>query len=339
MFTATCPVSGVHSRSKMSDVDDMIGYYDKTYCSVGQWFLEPAKTIVLGQTTDQACRFCGKRAPGVTFDLVAHAIPESLGNKNLLSAYECDSCNRLFGSSIENDFGNWSKPMRTFARIRGKNGVPTLKKDSRGGWRIEYGLTGFKIEQYEADPISEINEKERQITFQLRRDPFTPVAVLKAFVKMGLSVMPDAEMRSFSHALRWIRNTDHRVGLVSEFPILYSFIPGPMANDKIVLLLFRRRDGIEDVPYAFFILSYGNEVFQVYLPSPKRDHTIHGKQLQLMPFPHPNDISPSGYGSVQRRVLNLTGLDVVKGEIVTLTMGFERAETDLAASDEAAGSS
>jgi len=51
-----------------------------------------------------------------------------LVNKSLFTAYECDMCNDDFGKGIEQDLGNWSKPKRTMARIRGKSGVPTLNE-------------------------------------------------------------------------------------------------------------------------------------------------------------------------------------------------------------------
>ena len=63
-----------------------------------------------------------------TFKHDALAIPEFLGNKRIFANYECDSCNQFFGSGIETDLGNWTKPSRTFARIRGKRGVPSIKE-------------------------------------------------------------------------------------------------------------------------------------------------------------------------------------------------------------------
>ena len=310
----------------MSTVDEAVSFYEANYQSLGTWFLTPEKKITLGNSVNQTCRFCGKSSPEVTFKLDAHAIPESLGNKSLFSAYECDNCNHeVFGNGIENDFGNWSKPMRTFARIRGKKGVPTLAKAGTAGWRIQCDGFGFAIKAYENDPIFTMDEAAKTITFQLQRDVYTPVAVLKAFIKMGLSVMPDNEMPNFAAAVNWIRQKDHQVGLVSEsgFPILYSFVPGPMPNDKITILTFRRKDGIAGVPYAFFILGYGNEVFQVFLPSPERDQSIDGKKITLMAFPNPRDINTSQFGPTRRGLLNLTGRMAVKDEIFPLTMGFE----------------
>ena len=57
--------------------------------------------------------------------------------------------------------------------------------------------------------------------------------------------------------------------------------PDPMPNDLIVALLMRRRPTSADVPYAFLVLTYGNEVYQVFLPSPTQDRAIHAQELSL----------------------------------------------------------
>lgn len=314
----------------MNAFEDAIRFYEDHYQGLGSWFLVPGKKVTLGSKEDRSCRFCGRRPPEVTFGLEAHAVPEALGNKSLFTNYECDGCNQLFGRGIENDFGNWSKPLRTLARIRGKKGVPTIKKSSAGGWRIEYGQSGFEVKQYEDDPICEVDEVAKKVTFRLHRDPYTPVAVLKAFVKMGLSVIPEEEISNFRAALQWIREPNHQVGLVQEFPIFYTFIPGPQPNDKIALMIFRRKEDNMEVPYAFFVLGYGNEVFQVFLPSPERDQRINGKQLSLPVFPNPWDRLESKFGQPRKGKIDLTGRNIIKGEIATVVMGYEEAvRTDI----------
>ena len=312
----------------MQNQNEAIAFYDQHYEGIGSWFLTPGeKTVLKNESGSQRCRFCGEQPPQATFKLEAHALPEALGNKSLFSDYECDACNAFFGKGIENDFGNWSKPMRTFARIRGKKGIPTLKKEGTGGWRIEYDdSSGFNITRYEDTPdFLVINEETLEVTFQFRRDVHTPVAVLKAFVKMGLTLLPEAEVQNFSHAVKWIKNPDHNKGLVavSTFPVIYSFIPGPMPFDKIALLLYRRKNGVDGVPYAFFTLAYGNEAFQVILPSPEKDASINGKTVTIMPFPTPYDVWPTGYGLPRRGLLDLTCREQVKDEVFKLTMKFE----------------
>ena len=139
----------------MKAFDQMASFYSKKYELVSEHYLSPNdRKTVLGDAANKVCRFCRRRTPDVSFNKIAHTIPESLGNKILFSAYECDSCNQSFGSGIENDFGNWSKPMRTFARIRGKRGVPTLVHSSDKGWRVEYDDTsGLQVTTYESDPV------------------------------------------------------------------------------------------------------------------------------------------------------------------------------------------
>ena len=106
----------------------------------------------LGDKNDRVCRLCGADESQTTFKIEAHAIPELLGNKSVFTHYECDDCNRFFGSGIENDMGNWTKPSRTFARIRGKVGVPSIKRDrTQQRWRIDHDASGFHIKHIAGD--------------------------------------------------------------------------------------------------------------------------------------------------------------------------------------------
>lgn len=306
------------------EVEQAITFFDANYDVLGDWLLTPSEKVTLGGRENKRCRFCGLSAPAVKFSMVAHAIPESLGNRSLVSNYECDACNGLFGRGIENDFGNWTKPSRTFSRIRGKSGVPTLKKGSNGGWRIEYTGAGFEVTAYESDPIFEVDEEKKTATFRLKRDPYTPVAVLKAFVKMGLTLMPEGEVKNFPEALEWIKNPDHQVGLVKDFPILHTFQPGPMPNNYIKAMVLRRKINVVDAPYMMFILAYANEIFQVVLPTPTMDRALDGKQFRMTYFPFPPGMVAPEYGIPWRRQLNLTGREVIKGETTTMAMGFDR---------------
>src|SRR5262245_16553961 len=71
------------------------------------------KPKVLG-TKPRVCRFCDQGKPYVTFKKKAHAIPELVGNKTLLTLYECDQCNKRF-SSFEDDFAKMTLGDRSLA--------------------------------------------------------------------------------------------------------------------------------------------------------------------------------------------------------------------------------
>lgn len=301
-----------------------INFYEENYDIIGQWFVQPGNKIVLGDMQNRICRFCGKQPPEVTFRKVAHAIPELLGNKSIESTYECDTCNHEFGAGIENDLGNWSKPMRTLIRIRGKSGVPTLKKGgNKPGWRIEFDQSRLNITTYENEPIYEVDEENKSVTFKLRRDSYTPVAVLKAFMKIGITLLPDDEVSNFSGLMAWVREPDHSKRYLNKCPVIYAFQPGPMPNDFIAALILRRKHTVTGYPYAFLVLGYGNEVFQVPLPSEKHDGHMSGQSISLYPFPVPGHPDPVRYGEPKRTVLDFMDCQVRKGEIMTTQMGYD----------------
>ena len=170
--------------------------------------------------------------------------------------------------------------------------------------------------------------------FALKRDAYTPIAVLKAFVKIGLTLMPVEELAHFSEALDWIREPDHTKSLVKKWPVYWTFQPGPMPNDLLVVMLLRRKTSLMSVPYAFLVLAYGNDVFQVFLPSPKQDSAIHDRELALPAFPTPPSHNPELYGKKRVTLLDLCKRGVVRGEKVPIVLGFDEAElTDFRGKD------
>src|SRR6185295_19754278 len=127
-----------------------------------------------------------------------------------------------------------------------KKKVPALKGGLSRQWRLEHDSSGIKVTQDESDPVAVVDEITQEITLTVPRDQYTPIAVLKTFTKIGLSLLPEKELRNFRAAMAWIRNTDHQVGLVktTAFPVLYTFVPGnnPLVNS--VILLRRRADDL-----------------------------------------------------------------------------------------------
>jgi hypothetical protein len=299
-------------------VEDARRYYADNYDILRHWDLRSGSNIWLGSKGD-ACRFCGRNGPEVTFKKIAHAIPESLGNKSLRSHYECDECNHRFGTTIENDLGNWSKPMRTFARIRGSSGIPAMKGGGPQGWRIAYEDGQLNVTSYETDPMFTVDEENATVTFKLRRDPYTPVGVMKAFAKIGLTLMPQAELANFGDLKAFVCDRDHTRQFLLQSPLFYTFTPGPMPNDELTATLLKRKPDVKGVPYAFLVLAYGNEAFQTMLPSQQQDPA--SSDVKMFPFILPQKIDPARYGPPRRARLHLEGRDVVKGDEAIYTLG------------------
>lgn len=83
----------------------------------------------------RVCRFCRQQEPAVTFRMDAHLMPDFMGNRNLLSYFECDSCNYLF-AKYEDSFANYLGLSRTFSQIKGKNRKVPKYKDNKTGLEV-----------------------------------------------------------------------------------------------------------------------------------------------------------------------------------------------------------
>ena len=216
-------------------------FYNQHYSVRVRSLLVPGMDrIEIGDKENQVCRFCRKSKPDVSFRSDTHAIPESLGNKSLFTNSECDSCNQSFGRGIENDFGTWSNIKRTLADISGKNGVPTVKGVGREpGWRVENESDHIKIKRYGNAPNFVLDEEKNRFQFEVKQGAYTPVAVLKTFVRIGLTLMPVEELPNFSEALDWIQEEDHTKSRVEKCPVIQTFLPGVKLDGILAFLLGR----------------------------------------------------------------------------------------------------
>lgn len=309
-----------------NEINEAIRFYDTSYDFLLKRFIVPGRAESLGGRETRVCRFCGRREPEVSFRSKAHAIPEMLGNKTLFMNYECDSCNQHFGTGIENNLAAWSKPNRTLYRIRGKSGVPKTKKvGSENGWRIEND-TSLRITDYASDPVAKLDQQNKQITLTPSRDPYTPIAVLKALVKIGLAILPESEIGNFRETIEWIRSLDHDKPFISNWPTYHTLQPGPMVCNLITVAIMRRKSSVTDVPYAFCLLGFGNDLYQIFLPCPQQDKVIHAREIFVPPFPTPATTFPSLYGNSHARKIDLCGRKPIHGDPYEVRMGFTHME-------------
>lgn len=54
---------------------------------------------------ERKCIFCGNE--NAKFTTVAHTVSENIGNKSLISHFECDECNQSFDKMFEDDLGKY----------------------------------------------------------------------------------------------------------------------------------------------------------------------------------------------------------------------------------------
>ena len=263
------------------------------------------KQYIGSKQPPRRCRFCTAANP--TFSTAAHAIPECLGNHQLILHEECDSCNTYFSEVLEDHFDKYTKPFRTLAQIKGKKKIPSYKSRDHAT-RIDVGSEVRIATHVDASAV-EFDEGAPALTFHLDIEPFIPVAAYKALVKMALSTIDnDAELAGFTFTIRWIRDPDHSHAMLSPLRAMVSFVPGPRPNPGVTSMLFRRRDDArEPVPYAIYVLAFGNLIYQVIVPSHLDASSGESRTFEIPFFPSPFE-QDWPYGEVKHAVEDLSSI-------------------------------
>ena len=279
----------------------------------------------IGKKNRRKCRFCGKEKGETTFKKIAHAIPELVGNKVLISLEECDECNKIF-SELENELANYISFERSTTGIRGKKGIPTYKDKS--GLRIAYDKE-LKNKITIQDIINSGNIEEdndnNAVTLKGETSPYIPISVYKCFVKMALSIMPKPYLPYFWETFNWIReeNYPHQNKIVCK--IFEQFIPGPKPYHNIEMYLaIRKWESNEKSPFGIFLICFGNFCYQVYLPlaGPDYNDDVPIETYKYLLFPSkyflilPED-------SIQTFVKDFSSFEKVKGKKIEITYSYD----------------
>ncbi|WP_031492581.1 HNH endonuclease [Succinivibrio dextrinosolvens] len=283
--------------------------------------LKPAHKIkYLGNSKKKICRFCGKSEPEVKFKKVAHAFPESIGNKVLATHYECDNCNLFFGKTIENDYSKFFELHHSIMMVSGKGGkrkckfkIPCDKRTEKCGehcFQIDFkGIYPYILVCYNVpQDILQVGEDRLRISAPI--GTFCPIAVFKTFVKMAITVMPVEEVNLFSDAISWILNPKHENFYKSKkLLIRYQMIPGFNVTKFPHFFLYRRRFNVLTGPYMLFNLTYGCFSFLIEVPrNGNIDDRLDDNSFERIPFP------PIPFYISQEGIWDMSAKELSKGE-------------------------
>lgn len=181
----------------------------------------------------RTCRFCGVTNNAGCFKNVAHAIPESLGNKTIILNDECDVCNSMFGRTIEFDIITYFSFYRTLFEVTGKGG----KKKVKGmNFEFEAGEM-FKLK------VDDIVDGK---AFLKHSVPVIAQNIYKALCKSFLSVVDEPLLPLFVNTIAWIRG-DLVVKRLPKVAMLLRF-HDIVVQPKIAALVQRGEDAA--LPYA-----------------------------------------------------------------------------------------
>lgn len=210
-----------------------------------------------GSVSDERiCRFCGRtKAAGATFQNIAHAIPEALGNKTLKCNEECDECNKSL-APIEDclSIGHLGT-RRSILGIHGKNG--------------QKSTTGQNFVYDAGEKVLVVDEMPPKATGDIAcirlssNYAYTNQCLYKALVKIVIDIIDTKDLTHFHNTIEWIKG--NLIG--TEFSPIKQYYCDNVHPQPILELFIRKNENNTDVgPYCFANLFVCDLVLQYIVP-------------------------------------------------------------------------
>lgn len=251
----------------------------------------PNKKKKLKPRKERVCSFCNRREPEVTFKKTAHMIPQLMGNKNLVSDQECDTCNQLFGT-YEDHLANFIGISRTISFLRGEHFAPKYKSPDKTltlAQDEEAEVPRLKLVSEGMDNIHfTINESEKELVITAIKHTYVPIKVFKSILRIAYSLIPPEEKEDYETTRRIIMSDEHDEKLKNNFMFkLFGFFsPGPAFPDPMVFFA-KKKLNIQSTPSRTMVIYFQNYIYQIFIPYGKSDEWMFepGRNIDLTIMP------------------------------------------------------
>jgi hypothetical protein len=249
-------------KLKLKQFDCIMNNYE-----IKNFDLEKDKIMPIGtrQKDKRICRFCKKSKPDVSFDNIAHAISEGLGNKKLILNEECDDCNKFFDENIERDFIYYHDLARTTFGIKNKkNNIPKMK-----GKNFQY----FKDEEDEKLSImiqenNEYNKSEPPKNILLKTGNKIKIQnIYKTLCKFSLSVIDEKYIKDFDETIDWLYGKKE-IAQLPKIAVLNDYHFFTKVPD---ITLYCRNNNRKDIPYIIGEFKFTYYMYIFIIPFSKED--------------------------------------------------------------------
>ncbi len=316
------------------NIEPISAFYDRNYRIIADHPLVDNGRIELDDrphAKDRICRFCRGSKPNVTFRNTAHAVPEFLGNKSVISMNECDACNTILADRYEDHLSKKCGALRALSQLRGKNGIPTYKNRTEDkAVRIE--SVGGDLQITITDPTLFESIDPASISFQRRLDmpsqPYIPVLAAMALVKIACSICPYDILPHVQPAIDWLMGVGRiypqsQHPKIQRFPVLYAVATEQKSEYVGRVLLLCRKTQIP-APYLWCVVACPNLFFQVFVPFCQQDSWTRektGGQATYAHFPVQEWLD----GNVEHHIFDWAATDSVR-DTPLVTINVEEGE-------------
>jgi predicted HTH transcriptional regulator len=268
----------------------------------------------------RVCKYCGKSmSNGATFHKEAHAIPESIGNKTIISADECDDCNDIFSKTIDKDIFEYLKLFRVLYGQKGKTGIPKLKfkNETTITHNGEMAIIVQKIHGNE-DKIN-FSEDFFKIPLELA-DKINFMNIYRSLVKYVLAVIPNDEINNFTETVKWITDIKNN-GDIMDLPSVAVKIDTMNYYDQPIMMIYKRKSNDISLPYMYAELRITNFIFVYIIPFSNKDTINFGEDNNFEYFWQFN----KHYAHFKDWVFNKFNLDLAKETVINMQMTKKQA--------------
>lgn len=220
------------------------------------------------------CRFCNCLEDNHhTFKKKAHAIPELLGNKMIITQNECDECNHHFGNTLETELGNYFSIWKPLFRIPSKKSTTKFKQTSEDDInevQFDKVKNHITVTSTIGSDRVKINTEEKTLEFKLTGYSYTPFRVYQALIRLFISVLPkeylaDADFAKIILNFDGLNNYSEKEAklkqiILSQAKAIMLFIPN-FPVSQIIILKKKKEKFV--APDFIFILRVANIAFQI----------------------------------------------------------------------------
>ena len=244
-------------RNRLEEIYDIKVYNQDTTDKIGE--KDKYKRI---------CRYCKKSYPEVSFKKVAHTISESFGNKNIITNDECDSCNQLFGDTIESDFIRIFDFPRVIFHIIGKNGEPK-KLEGKNYTLFNNTASGeFKIQIKKDNNVKgDVIKKEWEQILEPFQIPST-INIYKCLVKYAIGVLEESTLLSLDKTIQWLKNEIH----LNNLPPIAMKINNTKIDHPQMCLFVKKDTSNPHLPHILASIQLINTTFVYIIPFSVKDN-------------------------------------------------------------------
>jgi len=214
------------------------------------------------------CRFCGKN--NVTFNKIAHACPELLGQNNQIIYDECDPCNEKF-SKYESHLSKFFLPYLSIVGVKGKRKIPDFQsrsynKDEETRTVLKYTDDGkinlilSSLDDYQVDQVN------KTVSIRFRNPVIVPLYIYKSLLKIALSFLPQNKICKYQLLFEWLQNTETEVNFFST--LFVTRLTDKKFSQPFVELYEAKNIFTDEgfYPELTLVIKFANIVAQIYLP-------------------------------------------------------------------------